>query len=286
MAAEYGAFEPELYASAKPEATKRQNTVEEKSGLSQLPVFDERNNIYEGDLETLVPSGARVRLGYTLRDLKNNLPISTIRYVPQTNAQYQTFFGFSLTQPLLKNAWYPVNLAALRVAAISSDLAYQEYRRQMMVILATVIGSYWELYLTQEQLRFFRESVGTAEKILRDSRARVEAGRGSELEVLQAEAGLALRRSKLGEAEQKLYEAANKVLSLCSMTVVETNPLVHAVDKPQVGDRQFSYLDAWRSALDVNPDPPARTSNRWRIGLRSGFHRRPAPPRCCIGRGG
>lgn len=278
LAAEYGTFEPEAFASAKREAVKRQNTVQEQSSLSGLPVFNERNNIYDGGLEALVPSGARVRLGYTLRELKNNLPISTIPYVPQTNAQYQTFVGLSVTQPLLKNAWYPANLAALRVAALSSDLAYQEYRRQMMVVLATAIASYWELYLAQEQLRFFRESVGTAEKILNDNRARLQAGRGSELEVLQAEAGLALRRSKLGEAEQKLYEAANKVLSLCSMTVVETNRLVHAVDAPQVGDQEFTYFDAWRSALDVNPDYASQRLKLTQEMVRLAYARNQALP--------
>jgi hypothetical protein len=102
-------------------------------------------------------------------------------------------------------------------------------------------------------LRFFTDSVATAEKILKDNRARVEAGRGSELDVMESEAGLVLRRSKLGEAEQKLYEAANKVLSLASATVLETNRLVRAVDHPEAGNEQFNFLDAWKSARDIIP---------------------------------
>src|SRR5439155_15873177 len=61
---EYGAFEPEVFGSVSREANKRENTAEQAT--SQLSdQFNERNNIYQGGLETLVPTGAKVRLGYT-----------------------------------------------------------------------------------------------------------------------------------------------------------------------------------------------------------------------------
>src|SRR5689334_20737807 len=213
-----GIFEPELVGSASREANKRENTVEQQRSTFS-DVFDERNNIYQGGLETLVPTGARVRLGYTLRDLWNNLQTQdNFLFRGATNGEFQSFFGVTITQPLLKDAGYPATLASIRLAAIASDIAYQDYRRQTMLTISTAEASYWNLYMAQEQVRFFQESVSTAEKILNDGRARVQAGRGSELEVLEAESGLALRRSKLSEAEEKLYEAANRVLSLYSQT--------------------------------------------------------------------
>lgn len=254
LGAERGAFEPVFFTEYSHQANKRENSVEQRNSQSGLNLFNERNNIYEGGIESLVPSGARVRLGYTLRDLNNNLPISALNSTRHTNAEYQTFFGLSVTQPLMKNAGQAANLAAIRVAALSSDLAYQDYRRQMMVIVSTAIAAYWELYLAQEQLRFFHDSVATAEKILNDNRARLQAGRGSELDVLEAQSGLALRRSKLADAEQSLYEAANKLLSLSSTTVLETNRAIRAVDIPQVDELNYGYLAAWKSARDINPD--------------------------------
>src|SRR6266545_3796129 len=121
---EYGAFEPEVFGSVSREANKRENTVEQQSNLNGASTFSERNNIYQGGLETLVPSGAKVRLGYTLRDLKNSLQGQSTIFGTRggTNGEFQTFFGFSLTQPLLKNAWYPANLAGIRIAALASDV--------------------------------------------------------------------------------------------------------------------------------------------------------------------
>ena len=252
---EFGAFEPELFGGASREANKRENTAEQaRSQLTDR--FTEQNNIYQGGLETLVPTGAKVRLGYTLRDLKNSLQGTSFLGSPRggTNGEYQTFFGLSATQPLLKNAWYPANLAGIRMAAIASDIAFQDYRRQLMLVVSTAEASYWNLYMAQEQVRFFQESVVTAEKILNDNRERQKAGVGSELDVLESEAGLALRRSKLSDAEQKLYEASNRVIALYAESVTGSNRLVRAVDRPEVGNVEFGYFDAWKSAYESNPD--------------------------------
>jgi len=254
---EYGVFEPEVFGSFLREANNRENTVEqERNTLSTTGTFEELNNIYDGGLEALVPTGAKVRLGYTMRDLRNNLQKQTISASRgATNGEYQSFVGFSFTQPLLKNAWFPANLAGIRLAALSSDIAFQDYRRQLMVVISTAEASYWNLYMAQEQVRFFKESVATAERILNDTRDRVRAGISSELDMLEAEAGLALRRSKLSDANQKLYEAGNRLISLYAESVVSPNRFVRAVDRPQIGgSTNFIFFDAWKSAYESNPD--------------------------------
>jgi len=252
--ASWGIFEPEVFGSATREADSHQNTVvEQRSTLSD--VFEEQNNIYQAGIEGLVPSGARIRLEYALRDLHNNLQTQeSFLFRGATNGEFQTFLGVTLTQPLLKNGWSPAVLAGIRMAAISSEIAFQDYRRQIMVIISTAEASYWNLYMAQQQVRFFEESVATAEKILSDSRTRVQAGISSELEVQQAESGLALRRSKLSEAQGKLYEAANQVLSLYSQSVLSTNRLVRAVDRPQIQAGPPPFFDAWTEAFESNPD--------------------------------
>jgi outer membrane protein TolC len=247
---EYGIFEPELFASVSRESNKRENTAEQQTAAFGQATFSELNNIYAGGLQATAPSGAKVQLGYTLRDLRNSLqPLRSV-----TNDEYQTFFGFTVSQPLLKNAWFPATLADARIAALGSDIAFQDYRRQMMVVVSTAEASYWNLYMVQEQERFFRDSVATAEKIRDDNRERLHAGKGSELEVLEAESGLALRRSKLGEAEQKRYEAANRVITLYAEPVTTGNRMVHASDQPALNGDAPSLFDAWKTAFEWNPD--------------------------------
>lgn len=269
--AEYGIFEPELYGGYEHVVNNRENTVEQqRNTLSDT--FDERNNVYQGGIEGFAPSGLRVRLGYSLRDLENNLQDQFISR-GATNGEFQSFFGINLTQPLLKNRGPASTMAGIRIAAVGSDIAYQEYRRQLMITLSTAEANYWNLFLAQEQVRFFEESLKTAEKILLDSRQRFEAGRGSELEVLEAQAGLALRQSKLGEAEQKLYEAAARVISLYSQTVLTSDRLIRAVDRPEMKSEPVSFFDAWRTASEMNPDYQVQRLRIMQESTRLGYAR-------------
>ena len=262
---EWGAFEPELVLGYDRVENERQNTAEQRRSSGVL-IFKEKNNIYNSGLEALVPTGARIRMGYTLRDLRNNLqdpivpipPLGTIvtNALGSLNGQpeYQTFVGLSVTQPILKNAWNSATLATVRLAALASDLAFQEYRRNMMIILSTAEAAYWNLYLSQEQVRFFDESVALAEGLVRDTRARLEAGRASDLDVLQAEAGLALRKSKLAEAQQKQRETVAQLRTPISLPVDAVEVEIRAKDQPNPLADVPPFEQSGQRALELNPD--------------------------------
>ena len=260
-AAEQGIFEPELVLGYDRVENDRQNTAEQRRSAG-VSVFSEGNNLYNGGIESLVPTGARIRLGYALRDLQNNLqdlgttpPLGgIITNLGGTGREYQTFVGVSVTQPLLKSGWNSSTLANIRLAALGSDIAFQDYRRQMMVILSTAEATYWNLFLAQEQTRFFEESVAVAESLVRDNRARVDAGRGSELDVAQAQAGLALRRSKLFESRQKQRETAAQLRTLISAAPGAADLDWRAKDRPEPAADIPTFQEAGQKALALNPD--------------------------------
>ena len=252
--AEKGIFEPDFFGSVAKEALDRQNTVqEERSQLSST--FSEDNNLYQTGIEGLVPSGAKIRLGYTLRDLRNSLQDDpSFLFRGATNGEYQSFFGLTLSQPLLKNAWLNVNTAKIRMAALGSKVAFQEYRKQSMRVYSSAESTYWRLFLLQEQLRFLNQSVQTAETILNDSRVRRDAGRGSELDVMEAEAGLALRRSLLAQARQKLQEASNEMASLASERLSNRRERMSALTRPEIIRDIPPLAKVYATAYDLNPD--------------------------------
>lgn len=265
---EWGVFEPELTGSIGREVNNRKNTAEQQTSLL-TPAFHETNNVYEGGLNGLIPTGARLRLGYNLRDLENNL--QPLRGV--TNSEYQSFFGFSASQPLLKNFGHAATMAAIRLSAISNNIAFQEYRRGLMAVVSTAEGTYWNLFLAQEQQRFFEESVKTAETILKDNRARLEAGKGAELEVMESEAGLGLRRAKLGEARQKVLEAANRVVSLYSEEVSPARGMIRATDTPPLREELPDYRLLREDAFKLNPDYLAAAARIRQSMVRLGYAR-------------
>lgn len=252
---EEGIFEPELVLGYDRVDNERENTAEQRRS-SGVQVFEEQNNIYNAGLEALVPSGAKVRLGYTLRDLRNNLqdPAAGTIVTNGTRGEWQTFAGISLTQPVLKNAWLTATKASIRVAMLQSDVSFQEYRRQMMLVVSTAEAAYWNLYMAQEQVRFFHESVRVAESLVTDNQTKLDAGKGSELEVLEARAGLALRKSKLAEAEQKYFENVSQLRTLLAMSGEDATAILRANDEPGIAVTTPPFYQSGQMALEQNPD--------------------------------
>src|SRR4051812_26182004 len=251
--AEKGIFEPDLVASYDHVENKRQIGLQEKTLGVVGQVFDEKNNVYNAGLESLVPTGAKVKLGYSLRDNNNNInPSPFSSPLPFLTNEWVSFAGISATQPLLKNFGFTPTFASIRLAALASDIAFQEYRRQLMILISTAEATYWNLYMAQEQMLFFKESVAVAESIRNDNQTKLKAGRGSELEVMEAESGLALRRSKQSDAREKFFEAISHLTALYGES--GSNRLVVAVDTPQVNELALSYYDSFLAATTLNPD--------------------------------
>jgi outer membrane protein len=255
--AEYGAFEPEWVSSVEREINNRQNNTEQSAALAGIQVLRERNTLYDSGIESLIPTGAKIRLGANLSELDNNIP--PIAGITSSNGdvffkQYQTFVGVTLTQPLLKNAGGYATMANIRIAAMDSDIAFQEYRRQLMLTISQAEAAYWNLYFAQEQVRFFDDSVSVAETILADSEEKLKAGQGSELDVLEARSGLALRHTKQNDAVQNSYEALAKLQSLYGAAPLREGMTIRAVDVPQMTNAAPSYYDRFQLAFDLNPD--------------------------------
>jgi outer membrane protein len=247
--AERGIFEPQVVGSVERVDNRRPNNTQQILNLGFAPtaVFMERNTLYNGGLEFLTPTGARLRTGYTLRQIGNNLQ-------RVEGHEYETFIGASLTQPLLRNAGTTVTMARIRLAALASDIAFQEYRRQVMTLIAQAEASYWDLYLMQEQSRISEESVALASQIFDDNQARHEVGKMSELEVLQAQAGLSLRQSRQNEARLRVFEGANRITGFYSDPAVRTDAAVRVTDEPAIVEIGLSPYNNYQMAFAMNPD--------------------------------
>jgi outer membrane protein TolC len=247
--AEHGIFEPQVVGSLERVDSRRPNNTQQllSLGLSGATQLNEQNSIYSGGLEFLAPWGAKIQTGYSLRELNNNLQRGA-------GNEFETFVGASVVQPLLKNFGRAATMARIRLAALASDVAFQEYRRQLMLVFAQAEAAYWDLYLSQEQERISRESVAMAAKIFEDNKARSLVGKGSELEVLQAQAGLSLRKSRQNEASLKVFEGASRLGSYFSDTTIGANASVRVVDRPDLQPISTELLDSLKLAYESNPD--------------------------------
>lgn len=248
--AELGVFEPEFVASASHEYNNRKNTVEQT--ISQgTTAFEERNKLYSAGIEGSAPTGARYNIGYSVRDLNNNL-----RVLPTDpfRRQYQSFFGITLTQPLLKDAGLSASMARLRLAKQDENLARQDFRRQMLVVVGSVESVYWDLYVAQQRLELRRASVTAAEGLLGGNRDRVREGKMAEIELVEAEAGLAQRRSAESEARQRLVEISGRLRTLFAEPMDDANFVLRASDAPPAAEGVPSVNDALTDSVALHPE--------------------------------
>lgn len=253
------AFEPELVVRGQYDDTLRPNNAEELRNLGGLPFFKQRQMLYSAAVETLTATGARTRVGLDVRHINNNLqPFRAL------DREWSSFLGLSFVQPLLKGAGRNVNLAALRVAALESDQAFQEYRRQTMVILIGAEIAYWNLFYAQEQQRFYEESLRTVGVLANDIAEQYAAGRATKLDALNAEVALKDREARLSVAQQALQESLNTAKGF---TGEESAP-VRATAPPVAATLAMDVESCFEAALRSNPEYLVRERQIAIEGLR------------------
>ncbi|MFT5028196.1 MAG: outer membrane protein [Candidatus Binatia bacterium] len=246
-----GVFTPSFVSDFEFVDSRRANTVEQQAnlGLFASNVFNQRNKALNNGVEWTIATGGQLRLGQGIQQLKNN-----VNGAGFPGGEYVSNIGLSITQPILKNFGKRATMANIRLAAAASDVAFEGYRKALIELVATAEASYWDLYLTQEQYRISEESVELARSVLKDSEERVRVGKASELEVLQAQAGLSTRQALQNEALQRALEANNRANTLYGASSLQAATIVSPTDTPTVQILSMDLQDHWLDAFDMNPD--------------------------------
>ena len=262
-------FEPEFVESYEHERSKgkynRKESVE-YFGLQYNVIDDssEQNNNYNAAIEGLLPTGGRISLGYTLQTLSNN-------FNEDTGVEYQTFIGASITQPLMKNAGLKTTMANIRIAKTDYDIALHTYRQQMMQTVSDAVAAYWNLYLAQEKYRMRQDSVKIAEQILRDNRERVKTGKMAKTEVMEAEAGLLLRKSLESEAKQNIVAAMNDLRVYISSSVGDNELEIEIADQIEIDAAERDLKASFQKAFELRPEYLATRKKIEREKIRIAF---------------
>lgn len=260
--AEWAIFEPVLLVTLAKESNRRENSTERF--LSQrVSVFDEQNSIFSAAIEGTLPSGGNLRLGSQMRELENNLQVTG-------KQEWESFSGATLTQPLLKNRGWKVVASQIRLAIADSEVALQDYRSQLALVLSEAEMAYWDLVAAKAFVEMSQGSVDTAGVILEDIRERLDAGKANELEVLQAEAGLALRESNKSDAEQRLVDASSRLDAFLGRKATAGGKLVPS-DSLDFNVTPPALYDALAESFKSHPAYLAQVKRMEQAGIRLAY---------------
>lgn len=111
--------------------------------------------------------------------------------------QYNSSFFLTATVPLLRNVVWNQSWTSVKLTGFQSETAEQQFRQALMDTVQATVNSYWGLVAARDRVRVAQKSLVTARALLDQTRTQYEVGVVSQVEVVEAEAGVANREFDL-----------------------------------------------------------------------------------------
>ncbi|HEX2861024.1 MAG TPA: TolC family protein [Lacunisphaera sp.] len=130
------------------------------------------------------------------------------------NPAYDADLTLSVRQSLLSGAGVGVNRATVKRAEIGVQRANLDYKSQVLNVIEDTENAYYDLAYAREQLAVRNFSLTLAQRLYDEAKTRRDTGVATDLDVLQAEVGVANARRGVILAEQAVKDRQDSLLSL------------------------------------------------------------------------
>ncbi|MDT8368680.1 MAG: TolC family protein [Longimicrobiales bacterium] len=195
-------------------------------------------------------------LGGQLSGDFNNTRNMTNNSFATLNPSFNSNVSFQLTQPLLAGLTIDTERAALQTQAIQTQIAELQLEDEVAAITNQVREAYWTLLATIEQIEIQRRALAQSQEQLEQNRIRLQAGQGTQFEVIQTEAQVASDEQALlnAEIQWQNQELALKQLLADGARDEILRQVIIPVELPQVVDQEVDIDAATSRALETRLD--------------------------------
>src|SRR4030095_7048622 len=116
---------------------------------------------------------------------------------------FSAFAGFSARQPLLKNFWTDAERTQIRIN--KQDLKISEWVliNRVLTVVNDVQQAYYELIFTEENVKVQEDALGLAQRLVAETKKKVEVGTLAPLEEKRVESDAARIQADLISAKQE-----------------------------------------------------------------------------------
>jgi outer membrane protein len=198
-------------------------------------------------LSQKIPTGATATLSTELNKSATNSTFSTI------NPAYTGNISLLVTQPLLKNAGFDDNLAAIKRAKLGLQIADLNFKSAVLTVILNVETAYYNLIFAREQYKVQEDSLRLAQELYDENAVKRQTGVLTDLDVLQAQVGVATARSQLILDEQTVHNDEDVLLQ--SLSQRDFSGPVGPVDFPAMaGNPDVSFDLSYKLARDNGPN--------------------------------
>ncbi|MDF9826188.1 outer membrane protein [Ereboglobus sp. PH5-5] len=193
-------------------------------------------------------TGATLQLGYAASRRDYSGPSSS---TPVFDPAWGSGLTLRVTQPLLKNFGSTVNKAAIERARLSIDRSNYDLKSTVLSTIRSVEDAYYNLDFVRARLEVRKFSLEVAQKLLEENKMRRQVGTATNLDVLQAEVGVATAQRDIIVAQKAVNDAEDALLSLINPFQFEAAIGPLAVSK--IDDVSVSFARSYKLARDNSP---------------------------------
>lgn len=168
------------------------------------------------------------------------------------NPAYDADLTISARQSLLRGFGVAVNKAQINRAKIGLDRANLDFKAQVLNVIQSTENAYFLLAYSREQLAVRNFSLSLAQRLFDEAKTRRETGVATDLDVLQAEVGVANARRNVLLAEQDVKDRQEALLALIGQ--FELDAPVGTVRFNEVSNFTPVFVSSFNMAKQSQPD--------------------------------
>jgi len=168
------------------------------------------------------------------------------------NPAYNADLTLSVRQSLLSGFGTAVNRAGVNRAKIGLDRANLDFKAQALDVIFDTENAYYNLVFAREQLIVRNLSLDLANRLFDEAKTRRDTGVATNLDVLQAEVGVANARRNSILAEQDVKDRQDYLLSLIGQFELDSD--VGPVQFKEIEDATPVFASSYLMAKQSQPD--------------------------------
>lgn len=218
--------------------------------LEQAATVVNKNLNFSASIVQQIPTGGNLSLSLSGFRSETNMGFQLI------NPVYRNTLRFDFTQPLLRDFGSTVSKRGIIIARNNLDISVNQLRLVLMDTIYLVEEAYWNLVYAIENYKVKQQSLQLARDLLVKNQKEVEVGKLAPIEILNAEAVVALREADILQAEVLIRRSEDVLKNIINLSEEEDMKVKKIVpsDKPEFIRKEISLETALEEALERRPD--------------------------------
>ena len=176
-------------------------------------------------------------------------------YIPTfflPNPAFGSTASISVAQPLLQGAGTDYNRAAIESAKLGVRISNLNFKSTVLTMVYNVETTYYNLLYQREQYKVQEEELKQAQQLLDENTIKRQTGVLTDLDVMQARAGVASAQNQLILDEQSVQNSEDALLQLLGDRQFKS--AVGNIDFPFIGEPDVSFDRSYKLARDNGPN--------------------------------